>query len=347
MAYHFKNLVFEGGGVKGIAYTGAMEVLSEKGILQQIERVGGTSAGAINAVLIGLNYSLEETKKVLWELNFNNFKDEPWGIPGDIHRLLNQYGWYQGDFFRKWIGEGIQAKTGDSESTFAKINAQKAQKGFRDLYIIGTNLSTHFSEVFSNEKTPDMPLADAVRISMSIPLFFASKRSPRGDVYVDGGVLANYPVKLFDREKYVVENKLKTDYYDEHNAKLVQEGINISQYVFNKETLGFRLDSKEEIGIFRDQKEPVHYVIKDFVSYVKGLIGTVMDMQLNIHIHGDDWQRTIYIDASAANTTEFDLSDEKKNALAEAGRVGVKEYFQWYDNSSEPVNKPNPANPLV
>ena len=183
-----------------------------------------------------------------------------------------------------------------------------------------------------------MPLAEAVRISMSIPLFFASCRSLRNDVYVDGGVLANYPVKLFDREKYVPEKKRATAYYDEHNIKLAKDGINISKYVYNKETLGFRLDSQEEIGIFRDQKEPVHHEIRDFAAYAKGLVMTIIDHQLNLHLHSDDWQRTIYIDASAAKTMEFDLPEEKKTALVEAGRVGVNEYFKWFDNN-ETVNK--------
>ncbi|MCK4777349.1 MAG: patatin-like phospholipase family protein, partial [Actinomycetia bacterium] len=62
MAYHFRNLVFEGGAVKGVAYIGAMQVLKSKGILKDIVRIGGTSAGAINALLFGLNYSPEETK---------------------------------------------------------------------------------------------------------------------------------------------------------------------------------------------------------------------------------------------------------------------------------------------
>ncbi len=53
MTYQFRNLVFEGGGVKGIAYVGAIKVLEEKGIMPNIVRVGGTSAGAINAVLRG------------------------------------------------------------------------------------------------------------------------------------------------------------------------------------------------------------------------------------------------------------------------------------------------------
>ena len=62
MSYNFKNLIFEGGGVKGIAYVGALEVLSEKGVVDQISRIGGTSAGAINAILIGLGYTFDETK---------------------------------------------------------------------------------------------------------------------------------------------------------------------------------------------------------------------------------------------------------------------------------------------
>ncbi len=62
MPYSFQNLVFEGGGVKGIGYVGALEVLDGKGILPSITRVGGTSAGAITAFLLGLDYSNAESK---------------------------------------------------------------------------------------------------------------------------------------------------------------------------------------------------------------------------------------------------------------------------------------------
>ena len=340
MSYHFKNLVFEGGGVKGLAYVGAMEVLENMGILQNIERVGGTSAGAINAVLLSLNYANAETKKILFELDFKKFMDDTWFVFRDIKRLCCKYGWHKGEFFRNWIGDIIEMKTGNSESTFAELHSQKNQKGFKDLYVVGTNLSTHFCEVFSNEHTPNMKIADAVRISMSIPIFFISKRSVRGDVYVDGGVLANYPIKLFDRKKYVKVNYTNTAYYETHNMSLADKGMDISKYVFNKETLGFRLDSKEEIGMFRDQREPVHHEITGFPSFAKRLIITMIDHQLNIHLHSDDWQRTIYIDASAAKTTEFDLSEEQKNALIEAGHIGSKEYFKWYDRNSS-VNKPS------
>lgn len=339
MPYQFKNLIFEGGGVKGIAYVGAMEVLADRRICDQIERVGGTSAGAINAVLAGLDYSVTETKKLLWELDFNNFMDDSWGIVRDTDRLIGSFGWYKGDFFRDWIASVIRRKTGNSESTFADIEALKPKNPkFRSLYFMGTNLSTKFSEVFSAEHTPRMCVADAVRMSMSIPLFFAAKRSPRGDVYVDGGVLDNYPIKVFDREKYTSTGKA-TDYYKEVNATLAGLDRAVSPYVYNKETLGFRLDTKQEISVFRDHAEPVHKKIDDFFDYALALMGTMMDAQQSMHLHSDDWQRTIYIDTLGVKTTQFDLSDQLKKRLVQSGRDGVLAYLQWFDATPDAANK--------
>ena len=338
MDYIFRNLVFEGGGVKGLAYVGAMEILEQKGILANIERVGGTSAGAINAVLLGLNYSPRETADILRNLNFNNFMDDSWGVIRDSERLFAKFGWYKGDFFRRWIGELIQRKTGNSESTFDEVNRLKTKSGFRDLYFIGTNLSTGFAEVFSHEHTPRKCVADAVRISMSIPLFFAACRSDRGDVYVDGGVMDNYPVKLFDRQKYVPANFKKPPYYQEHNAALQEAGKDLSPYVYNMETLGFRLDSAKEIAVFRDQAEPAHQQIEDFFRYAWYLVAAVLNVQDSAHLHRDDWQRTVYIDTLGVKTTDFNLSDERKTALLKSGRDCAAAYFDWYDN---PVHHPD------
>ena len=44
MTTQFRNLIFEGGGVKGVAYIGAMQILENRGMLQDIPRVGGCSA---------------------------------------------------------------------------------------------------------------------------------------------------------------------------------------------------------------------------------------------------------------------------------------------------------------
>lgn len=340
MAYTFRNLVFEGGGVKGIAYIGALEVLAEKEILSGIQRIGGTSAGAINAVLLGLGFTPEETQEILWSLNFNEIMDDSWGIIRDAERLVEQFGWYKGDFFRDWIGNLIKEKTGNSESTFADIEAMKEKRGFKSLYFMGTNLSTSFSEIFSGEHTPRMCMADAVRISMSIPLFFAAKRSTRGDVYVDGGVLDNYPVKLFDRKKYLnSENFTEPDYYKRINEQLMEAERPISSYVYNKETLGFRLDTKEEISVFRDHAEPPHTKIDHFFDYTWALIHTILEAQQSAHLHSDDWVRTVYIDTLGVGTTDFDLSDDRKGKLVRSGREGTLKYFEWFDNSDAKPNK--------
>ena len=339
MTYIFKNFVFEGGGVKGIAYLGALEVLADRDIISGIQRIGGTSAGAINAILLGLGFTLKETKDILWSLDFNKLMDDSWGFVRDTERLVEQFGWYKGDYFRDWIGRLIKEKTGNSESTFADIEAMKATKNFKSFYFMGTNLSTSFSEVFSAEHTPRTCVADAVRISMSIPLFFAAKRSARGDVYVDGGVLDNYPIKLFDRTKYLnTKNFTETEYYKKTNALLKDIDRPISSYVYNKETLGFRLDTKEEISVFRDHAEPPHNKIDNFFDYTWALVHTVIEAQQSSHLHSDDWARTLYIDTLGVSTTDFDLTDSKKKELIKSGKEGALKYFEWYDSS---VPKPN------
>ena len=277
------------------------------------------------------------------KLNFKNFLDDSWGVVLDTKRLLTEYGWYKGDYFRNWVADLVKKKTGNSEATFLDVNNLKNKgNNFKDLYFLGTNLSTHYGEIFSFEHTPRMCIADAVRISMSIPLFFAAKRSMRGDVYVDGGVLDNYPVKLFDRMKYVDKYFRTTDYYEEHNKLLQQVGKTISPYVYNKETLGFRLDSTKEIAVFRDHSEPERREISNFYDYTWGLIDTLMESQQSQHLHSDDWQRTIYIDSLRVKTTEFDLSDVKKNELVQSGKDYTEKYFQWYDDDkNDPaINRP-------
>jgi len=337
MAYQFRNLVFEGGGVKGIAYVGAMAVLEKKGILRQIKRIGGTSAGAINATLFALGYSNVETRTILKKLDFNNFLDDSWGIIRDTDRLINKFGWYKGDFFHKWVRDRVKKKLGNGNATFKDL--KQADKP--DLYVYGTNLSTRFGEVFSYEHTPTTRIADAVRISMSIPLFFAAVRNARSDIYVDGGVLNNYPVKLFDREKYLIDKKMAESrpHYDEENTKFRKTHPKSSPYVYNKETLGFRLDSKQEIGVFRDGAEPQHHKIDDFFDYVKALVGTILASQGNLHLHSDDWHRTIYIDTLGVGTTDFDLSNKKKTELENSGRIGAENYFKWFNKKgSKPFN---------
>lgn len=340
MTAQFRNLVFEGGGVKGVAYVGAMQVLARRGYLDHITRVGGTSAGAINALMFALGYDIKTQRSIISSADFNEFMDNSFLFIRDLNRLWSEFGWNKGDFFADWIGGYIRAQLGDSRATFADL----AAAGHPQLYVIGTNLSTGYSEVFSAERHADMPLVEALRISMSIPLFYrAVRHGPRKDVYVDGGVLLNYPVKLFDRERYIdmaaePEAARRADYYERENDRFLLERPGRSPYVYNRQTLGLRLETREDIGIFRYDEPPRGEPIDDFGGYAKALIRSLLRVQENQHLHGDDWKRTLYIDTLDVETTDFNLSDTKKAALIEQGIQGAETFLGWFE---DPKNTPS------
>ena len=65
-----------------------------------------------------------------------------------------------------------------------------------------------------------------------------------------------------------------------------------------------------------------------------------MKVQENMHLHSDDWQRTLYINTLDVQTTDFNLSKDKKTALIKEGIKGAERYFAWFENASEnPVNR--------
>ena len=337
----FRNLVFEGGGVKGIAYIGAMEILAQRGHLNHITRVAGTSAGAINALIYALGYDIREQREILESTDFRDFMDSSFGLIRDIRRLARHFGWHKGEFFRGWLGDLIERKLGQREASFADL---KSHDNAPDLYVIGTNLSTGFAEVFSHERHADMPLLDAVRVSMSIPLFFQAVRlGARDEVYVDGGVQLNYPIKLFDRQKYIAQGEecacRHTDYYNRENARFLLKRPGHSPYIYNCQTLGLRLDTTQEIALFRYDEPIQGKPIRRFTDYAKALLTAVMNQQEKMHLNSDDWQRTVYINTLDVGTTDFDIPDGKKAALVEQGIQGTETYLQWFESGQEqPVN---------
>lgn len=318
--YNFKNLVFEGGGVKGIAYGGALTELEQKGILSGIERVAGTSAGAITAVLLAVGYTHEEVSDVVANTNFNDFADDSYGYVRDAKRFLDDFGLHKGDAFRKWIGKLIRVKLGKKDITFKELSESN---NTLDLYLVATNLSDQVSEIFSHTHTPNMELRDAARMSMSIPLYFKCIRYGKDqDIIVDGGVAWNYPVNIFDNKKYLSnpENGESVEYSDAED------------YVFNHETLGFRLDSLKEMEFNESNWANVPKNVDGILDYAMALIGFMHSTANKKHLHENDWNRTVFIDSLDVNTTDFDLSDSKIKDLINSGKQGVINHFLWRAN---------------
>jgi len=119
----YRNLVFEGGGVRGLAYAGALEVLQEQGILQHIDQVAGTSVGAVSALLIAVGYTPAEIKTIMEELKIQSFNDGRFIFFGGFYRFFHHYGWYRGDRFERWVGKLVAAKTGNTDLNFTQLHA--------------------------------------------------------------------------------------------------------------------------------------------------------------------------------------------------------------------------------
>ncbi len=114
--------------------------------------------------------------------------------------------------------------------------------------------------------------------------------------------------------------------------------------MYNKETLGFRLDSREEIAVFRDGAEPQHKNIENFFDFTGALFKAILNVQENQHMHSDDWHRTVYINTLGVGTTDFDLSDAKKKRLVREGLDSTKNYLDWFkrnDPNDPPKNHPD------
>src|SRR5664279_1511084 len=132
--YLYKNLALEGGGVRGLAYAGALEVLEQKNILKNVERVAGSSAGAIAGLMISLGYNSIEIDSILRTLKIQEFNDGH-DIFGKIKRIKREYGVYRGQKFENWLGQLIFYKTGDTNTTFIQLHQlHEANNDFKDFY---------------------------------------------------------------------------------------------------------------------------------------------------------------------------------------------------------------------
>ncbi|MHA7581750.1 patatin-like phospholipase family protein [Paenibacillus vandeheii] len=330
MTYHFKNLVFEGGGVLGCAYVGVIEALSDKGILPIISRVGGNSAGSIVALLISLNYSSKEIVKKLSELDLKKFADDDWGLIRDSTRFFTKFGWHKGHEMMKWLEEIIKYKTGSKDTTFGEMQTLKKDKNFKDLYVIGTNVNRRFSRTFSHEKDEAMRIADAIRISMSIPLFFEAVEYEE-EMYVDGGLLLNYPIKMFDRQRYLEnkENGVVTGFYENFQLESISD-----PFVYNKETLGFRIDLEIQRDIISGVMPPESHHIKNIYDFSKNLIGSILDFQQNVSLMDLDYDRTVFvININKVSAINFNISQEERDVLIQSGKESTQKYFQKFENT--------------
>lgn len=315
----YRNLVFKGGGIRGIAYIGALEVLEEHGILPGIQRVAGTSAGAISAFLVSLRLPVAEILELFSTLDFRKIPQAstrkrriPTILPSEeekLARIVRSYGLYSSSYFHEWLRSVVAEHCdGNADATFADFH----KHGFRDLYIVVANLIKRQGEIMSYHDTPHVAVADAVRMSMSIPLYFEALRFDgqkfgKGDYYVDGGLFNNYPIKLFDQPPYVKKADLKRT-----------KG--------NPETLGMFLYPENGLKLVKNE---MPRNLMDYLGIVIGNLYTAFETT-QFETSFIDQHRTIAISDCGIQSTDFSIveGDEKYNMLKEAGRQGALNFLK-------------------
>lgn len=302
-----KNLVFEGAGIRGVAYCGAISEMETANMMIHIEKVGGTSAGAIVALMISLGYSGKEIQEIIGNTNFKKFNDGRYLFAGGINRIKKYFGWYRGDRFETWLKKLIINKTGNADITFEDLY----NKGFKELYTTGTCLNKQQLIIFSHKTYPKMKIKDAVRISMSIPLYFEAVfidkdgntiRHPRKkeglDIMVDGGFTGNFPIHMFDTLSHT----------------------NIS-------TLGFRIDSDEQISNDVQGKSIAAMSVGNLKQYMAALYNIVIENLNRQQLTKEDWARTISISDGKIGPRIRKLSTDEINILINNGREALKSYL--------------------
>jgi NTE family protein len=313
----FVDLVCEGGGVCGIALAGALSVLDERGL--ELQNMAGTSAGAIVAVLRAAGYKGEELRSVIASEDFSRLMD-PTGIDhfpllGKPLSILFGLGVYRGNVFRKQIADLLARK---GVRTFKDLVNPKYADQPRYRYkvqVIASDITAHrllvlpqdAKEVFGIDPD-DLEVALAVRMSMSIPIFFVpvrlkDRKSGRHHLIVDGALLSSFPVWIFDSEG-------KPEW----------------------PTFGLRLvagDPKTPLG--QDIVVEARRGIGQVVDFAKGLLQTMTDAHDRMYLERDSFARTIAIPTLGVDPHNFRLTHEQIDGLYQSGRQSAEDFLQHWN----------------
>jgi len=362
------DLVFEGGGAKGMVFVGALQEFERQG--HTYDRLLGTSAGAISATMVAAGYTTDEMLVALAEKKdgksvFSDFMSPPAPIPENVitggaistfldgfdipyfpnflekvvKRSLISYfgeklparhlvsfvelgGWFSADQFLEWLADKLDSgSVGGKKRSFSKMTLEEFyQATGRDLTLCVTDTTWHMMLALNHRTAPNCPVTWAVRMSMSIPLLWQEViwdsswgdyrgQNITGHSIVDGGVLSNFPIELF-----------------------LSDLSSITALMGPKSTnnvLGMLIDETLEVeGAAAAQKSHGRIDISELrtVQRMGGLVSTMLEAHDKSVITTFE-KLVVRLPAKGYGTTEFDMSDERRELLVASGRKAMKSYF--------------------
>lgn len=229
--------ILDGGGVKGAALAGCLKAAETLGL--KFVGYGGTSAGAIVALLAAIGYDGEELRHItIEEIEFKDFLDDKgkalhqlqglavslsdtWrnanGTPSKIwaagatartaftHRkmlsgILKDLGLYHAQNLNRFLRKRIIAKFPKLRDSDPITFRDLAEHGVPKLRIVSADLHARCARIHSVENAAGSSVIHAVRASMSYPFVFRPVASD-GSQQVDGGISSNLPLSIFQKER--------------------------------------------------------------------------------------------------------------------------------------------------
>ncbi|OBK42032.1 hypothetical protein A5658_00145 [Mycobacterium sp. 1245111.1] len=326
------DLVLEGGGVKGIGLVGAVLALHQAGYV--FPRIGGTSAGAIVAALIAAyqvrDVPLTQLQTDMAELDYTQFMQKTWaekhlGLIGNAAALVSHQGLYASSYVEDWLTSKLEPLgirtfadlkiTGDSGTALAPYQRYRLVTHTSDLTrgtLVRLPWDLHYY-LLSGEGQGDAAkqievidsyrIVDAVRASMSIPFFFQpfEQKTARGIcTWVDGGLLQNFPVTVFDR----------TDGKPNRWP-----------------TFGIKLSSRPAMNT---PDVPVQGDLHEVVAIAHTAIG-----EWNRYPLADEGvgARTVFVDTMGIASTNFGLTTDQRDALFRNGQDAAEKFLAAWDKA--------------
>ncbi|MGE3910601.1 MAG: patatin-like phospholipase family protein [Chloroflexota bacterium] len=317
----FVDLVCEGGGVRGIALVGALAVLEERGYVPQ--NLAGTSAGAIVATLRAAGYDPSAIYDIMTskDFDFQRIQDTAWedrlpGVGTPLSMLLD-LGLYEGEYFLGLMRELLAQKNVYRFSDLIHPDFADVDRFRYKVRVIASDITAGCllalpQDAKDNLGTPadELDVALAVRMSMSIPAFFEPvtyqhRETGCDHLIVDGGILSNFPVWLFDVEGEPA--------WPTFGLRLVEDDV----------------QQPLARGLEAPLLDPGRVSL--VVDYVKRLIETMMQAHDRLYLEQDSFVRTIPIDTLGIAATSFKITRTQVDDLYQSGRQAAEAFLATWD----------------
>lgn len=291
----YTSLVIEGGGSKNIASLGALSFLEQQGLINNLSNYAGTSSGAIICTLLNMGFTSQEIFNVIFNGQVN--KTTQSNIWMWFYNILKKYGIHNPHKVNKLITDLFKTKQHPPNITFKQLY----QKTNKNLVITGTNITKQKIDYFHHLNTPNMPIIDAIRITMNIPLYF-TKIQHNGDYYVDGFLLMNFPLYYFDEPSgYLCCDSTELDNHFQTTTP-------------NNQTIGIiTIDPDETLDNSNLQ-------INNLSDYLTAILNTMLNNIQQHYLKNNFSQRTIVIQLPLKiNPTDFQPPQNTQKQLLQIG----------------------------